>query len=464
MIQAFNGFSRQSQYPAYHLIGTAGEVKQVIHHICVRGKEYATIAKIFQPTIMKFNHRRSIPRNVWVLGFVSLLTDVSSEMIFSVLPLFLVTVLGASLPTVGWIEGIAEATASVLKVFSGALSDRVGRRKELAVFGYGFSTLVKPLFAIANSPALVLLARFGDRVGKGIRVAPRDALVADVTNASNRGAAYGLRQSLDTIGAFLGPIGATALMFWSGQNFRWVFWLAVIPGIFVILLVVGVQERSGVVAPTKSNPLHWRSLRQLGRDYWILVAVSLLFNLGNSSEAFLLLRAQQVGIAPALVPLSLVVMNVTYSLSAYPLGRLSDRIGQRSDAHGQSSRRQNSGRYGLLIGGFALYALIYWGFAGVQTPWQMWLLLGLYGIYMGMTQGSLLAIVAEQVPATLRGTAFGMMNLATGLALLPASVMAGVLWQWVSPAAAFMLGSGFAVAAIGLLVVFSRLRGDQRSA
>ncbi len=380
-------------------------------------------------------------------------------MIFSVLPLFLVTVLGASLPTVGLIEGIAEATASVLKVFSGALSDRVGRRKELAVFGYGLSTLVKPLFAIANSPALVLLARFGDRVGKGIRVAPRDALVADVTNPSNRGAAYGLRQSLDTIGAFLGPIGATGLMFWSGQNFRWVFGLAVIPGVFaVILLAVGVQERS-TVTPSQSNPLHWRSLQQLGRDYWILVAVSMLFNLGNSSEAFLLLRAQQVGIAPALVPLSLVVMNITYSLSAYPLGRLSDRIGNRSGAH-----QQSSGRYGLLIGGFALYAMIYWGFAEVQNPGQMWLLLGLYGIYMGMTQGSLLAIVADQVPTPLRGTAFGMINLATGIALLPASLMAGILWQWVSPAAAFMLGSGFAVAAIGLLVVFSRLRGDQRSA
>jgi MFS family permease len=381
------------------------------------------------------NNLRSIPRNVWVLGFVSLLTDVSSEMIHSVLPLFLVTSLGASLPIVGLIEGIAEATASIVKVFSGALSDRLGRRKELAVLGYGFSTVVKPLFAVANSPAWVLLARFGDRVGKGIRVAPRDALVADVTDASNRGAAYGLRQSLDTIGAFLGPIAATVLMFASGQNFRWVFWVAVIPGILAVsLLAIGVKERTKAT-PIKSNPLRLNTLKTLGREYWILAAVALLFNLGNSSEAFLLLRAQQIGIPNEWVPLALVMMNATYSLSAYPLGKLSDRIG----------------RYGLLIGGFVLYAAIYLGFAYVQSPWQMWALLGLYGIYMGMTQGSLLALVADQVPSDLRGTAFGLMNLVTGIALLPASMMAGVLWQWVSPQAAFIVGSGFAIAAIALL-------------
>ncbi len=384
---------------------------------------------------MTLNSLRSIPRNVWVLGFVSLLTDVSSEMIHSVLPLFLVTSLGASLPIVGLIEGIAEATASIVKVFSGALSDRLGRRKELAVLGYGFSTVVKPLFAVANSPTWVLLARFGDRVGKGIRVAPRDALVADVTNASNRGAAYGLRQSLDTIGAFLGPIAATMLMFVSGQNFRWVFWVAVIPGILAVsLLAIGVKERTKATS-IKSNPLHLNTLKTLGREYWILAAVALLFNLGNSSEAFLLLRAQQIGIPTEWVPLTLVMMNVTYSLSAYPLGKLSDTVGC----------------YGLLIGGFLLYAAVYLGFAYVQSPWQMWTLLGLYGIYMGMTQGSLLALVADQVPSDLRGTAFGLMNLVTGIALLPASLMAGALWQCVSPQAAFLVGTGFAIAAIVLL-------------
>ncbi len=384
---------------------------------------------------MNFSGLRQMPRNVWVLGFVSLLTDVSSEMIHGVLPMFLVTGLGASALTVGAIEGIAEATASVVKVFSGSLSDRLGRRKELAILGYGFSTLVKPLFALATSPALVLLARFGDRVGKGIRGAPRDALVADSTNASNRGAAYGLRQSLDTIGAFLGPILATVLMMGSEQNFRWVFWLAVIPGVMAVgLLFVGVREPRRSTT-TVANPLRWSTLKTLGRDYWILVAVALLFNLGNSSEAFLLLRAQEVGVSPALVPLALVVMNVIYSLSAYPLGLLSDRIG----------------RYGLLSGGFALYALVYLGLAYVQNVWQMGILLGLYGVHLGMTQGSLLALVADSVPAGLRGTAFGFVNLAVGVAVLPASLMAGVLWQQVGSWATFLVGSGFAIGAIGLL-------------
>jgi MFS family permease len=378
---------------------------------------------------------RSMPRNIWVLGFVSLLTDISSEMIHSVLPLFLVTSLGTDLVTVGLIEGLAEATASVVKLVSGTLSDRLGRRKELAILGYGFSTIVKPLFAIANSPGLVLLARFGDRVGKGIRGAPRDALVADSTDASNRGAAYGLRQSLDTIGAFLGPILATGLMLGSGQNFRLVFWLAVIPSILAVaLLALGIKEKSKA-QPKQSQPLQWQTLKELGRDYWLLVAVALLFNLGNSSEAFLLLRAQQIGVAPAFVPLSLVVMNSTYLISAYPLGRLSDKIG----------------RYRLLTGGFLLYALVYLGLAYVQTPVQMGLLLGLYGIHLGMTQGSLLALVADRVPSELRGTAFGFINLAIGLAILPASLIAGALWQWVSPQATFLVGSGFAIAAIVLL-------------
>jgi MFS family permease len=384
---------------------------------------------------MNFSGLRQMPRNVWVLGFVSLLTDVSSEMIHGVLPMFLVSSLGASALTVGAIEGIAEATASVVKVFSGSLSDRLGRRKELAILGYGFSTLVKPLFALASSPALVLLARFGDRVGKGIRGAPRDALVADSTDASNRGAAYGLRQSLDTVGAFLGPILATVLMMGSGQNFRWVFWLAVIPAVMAVgLLWVGVREprRS---QPKAVSPLRWATLRTLGRNYWILVAVALVFNLGNSSEAFLLLRAQEVGVSPALVPLALVVMNGTYALSAYPLGLLSDRIG----------------RYGLLTGGFALYALVYLGLAYVQNAWQMGILLGLYGVHLGMTQGSLLALVADSVPAGLRGTAFGFVNLAVGVAVLPASLVAGVLWVSLGSWAAFLVGSGFAVVAIGLL-------------
>lgn len=383
---------------------------------------------------------QTIPRTVWVLGFVSLLTDISSEMIHSVLPLFLVSTLGASLLTVGWIEGIAESTASVLKVFSGALSDYLGQRKGLAVAGYGLSTLVKPLFALATSPVWVLMARFGDRVGKGIRVAPRDALVADSTPIANRGAAYGLRQSLDTIGAFTGPLVAFMLMSLSGQNFRLVFWLALLPGILAVaLLAGGVQEPRTRVSPSQSNPLRWAALQSLGKGYWLLVVVALLFNLGNSSDVFLLLQAQQVGISPSLVPLSFVVMNITYSLSAYPVGLLSDRIG----------------RLGLLVGGFSVYALTYLGFAFVYAPEQVWGLFALYGLQQGMSQGVLLALVADRVPSNLRGTAFGLINLASGVSLLPASLLAGILWQTISPKATFIAGSIFALVA-ALLLVASR--------
>jgi MFS family permease len=383
---------------------------------------------------------QTIPRNVWILGFVSLLTDISSEMIHSVLPLFLVSSLGANLLTVGWIEGIAESTASVFKIFSGALSDYLGQRKRLAVAGYGLSTLVKPLFALATTPTLVLLARFGDRVGKGIRVAPRDALVADATDLANRGAAYGLRQSLDTIGAFTGPLVAFMLMYFSGQNFRLVFWLALFPGILAVALLASGVREPRITSQRQNNPLQWSALKGLGRSYWELVAVALLFNLGNSSDAFLLLRSQQVGISPSLIPLTLVAMNVVYSLSAYPVGLLSDRVG----------------RMGLLVGGFFVYVLAYLGFAFVNAPWEVWGLFGLYGLHQGMSQGVLLALVADRIPAHLRGTAFGFINLATGVALLPASLLAGFLWQAINPRATFIAGSVFALAAIVFLLVTSK--------
>lgn len=379
----------------------------------------------------------NIPRNVWVLGFVSLFTDISSKMIESVLPLFLVSILGVNLLTVGLIEGIAESTASVLKVFSGALSDYFGQRKKLAVAGYGLSTLVKPLFALATSSGWVLMARFGDRVGKGIRVAPRDALVADATDKAHLGAAYGLRQSLDTIGAFTGPLAAFVLMSIGGQNFRLVFWLALIPGILAVaLLALGVKEPKNIVVPRMQNhPLHWNTLRSLGKNYWGLVAVAFLFNLGNSSDAFLLLKARETGVSASLVPLTIFVMNLTYSLSAYPVGLLSDRIR----------------RLGLLVGGFSLYALIYLGFAFSYTPWQVWGLFALYGLYQGMSKGILLALVADRVPSNLRGTAFGFINLAIGAALLPASLLAGILWESIGSEATFIAGSIFAILATALL-------------
>jgi MFS family permease len=376
---------------------------------------------------------QQLPRTVWVLGMVSLLTDISSEMIHSVLPLFLVSQLGAAVLTVGLIEGIAEATASVVKVFSGALSDYLGKRKALTVLGYGLSTFVKPLFFFATSPAWVLVARFADRVGKGIRVAPRDALVADATPVSMRGAAYGLRQSLDTVGAFLGPLTAFGLLAIAPQNFRLIFALALIPGFLAVsLLVVGIKEPEVKTAQTKNNPLRWEALALLGSKYWFLLSIALLFNLGNSSDAFLLLRAQQSGVGAAFVPLTLVVMNVFYSLSAYPSGVLSDRIG----------------RLGLLVSGFLIYALAYLGFAFVQQPWQVWGLFGLYGLHLGLSQGILLALVADTVPLELRGTAFGFLNLVVGIALLPASLLAGYLWESVAPSATFIAGSLFAVLAV----------------
>jgi MFS family permease len=380
--------------------------------------------------------RNKIPKPVWILGFTSLLNDTSSEMIHAVLPLFLVSELGANVALVGLIEGIAEATASILKVFSGAISDYWQRRKGLAVFGYGLSTAVKPLFIVANSPLWVLLARLGDRIGKGIRVAPRDALVADSTDASNRGAAYGLRQSLDTVGAFLGPLVAFGLMS-AAYNFRFVFAVALIPGVLAVAcLALGVREPEQPYHSLKRpNPLNWKALQSLGGSFWALAIAALLFNLGNSSEAFLLLKAKQVFISDARIPLVLAVMNLSYALSAYPVGVLSDRVNRKT----------------LLLMGWGLNAALYLGLAIAQDPWQVWLLVGGYGLYLGMTQGVLLAMVADRVPEHLRGTAFGFFNLLAGIALLPASLLAGWLWQTVSPGAAFAAGSGFAMAAIALL-------------
>ncbi len=379
----------------------------------------------------------NIPRNVWVLGFTSLLTDVSSEMIHSVLPLFLISGLGANVATVGLIEGIVEATASIVKVFSGAISDYWKQRKALVVFGYGFSTLMKPLFVVANSPMSVFFARFGDRIGKGIRVAPRDALVADSTAPENRGAAYGLRQSLDTVGAFLGPLFAFALMS-TTHNFRLVFIWALVPAFLgVLLLIVGIKEPEQPYRLLKrENPLRWSVLGRLSTGYWGLAIAALLFNLGNSSEVFLLLQGQHLGIPDSQVPLILVVMNLSYALSAYPLGVLSDRI----------SRQQ------LLILGWSLAALVYIGLGMAQSSMAVWGLTAFYGLHLGMSQGILLAMISNQVPETMRGTAFGFLNLLVGFALLPASVMAGWLWQTVSPTATFIVSGLFSISAVGLLM------------
>lgn len=384
-----------------------------------------------------------LPAGVWVLGGVSLLMDVSSEMIHSLLPLFMVTVLGTSTLAVGLIEGAAEATALMVKVFSGVLSDYFGRRKPLAVAGYALGALSKPLFALATGTGAVVAARLIDRVGKGVRGAPRDALVADIVPARLRGAAFGLRQSLDTVGAFLGPLLAFALMLlWAG-DFRAVFWVAVLPGVLaVVLLVFGVREPAAPVpAARRTNPISRAALGRLSRAYWWVVGIGAVFTLARFSEAFLVLRAEQSGIAIAYVPLVMVAMNVVYAACAYPFGRLADRVSHT----------------GLLAGGLVVLIAADLVLASAQGWPGVLLGVALWGVHMGMTQGLLAAMVADTAPADLRGTAYGAFNLVGGVALLLASTLAGWLWQAWGPAATFQAGAVFCVLALAALSYRHRL-------
>ena len=371
-----------------------------------------------------------------MLGFVSLLMDVSSELIHSLLPVFMVSSLGASALVVGTVEGIAEATALIVRVFSGALSDYLGKRKALAVAGYGLGALSKPLFAVATTVGWVLGARFIDRIGKGIRGAPRDALIADITPPEIRGAAYGLRQSLDTVGAFLGPLLAIVLMVLFAGDFRAVFWVAVIPGaLSVILLVIGVQESERAVSGcAASNVLHLGVAKELGRAYWWIVVAGAIFTLARFSEAFLLLRAQQQGLPDAYAPLVLVLMNVVFAASAYPMGRLADRVKPTV----------------LLACGLAVLVTADVVLARADGLGATALGTALWGLHMGMTQGVLAAMIAANAPAQLRGTAFGLFNLASGLAMLIASVLAGFLWDRYGAPVTFYTGAAFALAAFVL--------------
>ncbi|MBC7499104.1 MAG: MFS transporter [Herminiimonas sp.] len=380
----------------------------------------------------------TIPRGIWVLGLVSMLMDISSEMIHSLLPLFMVTVLGTSVFMVGIIEGTAEATALIVKVFSGTLSDYLGKRKGLAVAGYALGALSKPLFAIASTTGIVVTARLIDRVGKGIRGAPRDALVADIAPPHLRGAAFGLRQSLDTVGAFLGPLLAVALMLLWANDFRAVFWVAVIPGVLAVaLLVVGVKEPSTPDVVKRTNPIRRENLKRLGRSYWWVVGIGAVFTLARFSEAFLVLRAQQGGVPVALVPLVMVAMNLIYALCAYPFGKLSDRMSHTA--------LLALGLVVLIVADVVLASSNHWTviLAGV----------GLWGVHMGMTQGLLATMVADAAPADLRGTAYGFFNLMSGMALLVASAVAGLLWDTLGAPVTFYAGAGFCVLAlIGLAV------------
>ncbi|MBS0385250.1 MAG: MFS transporter [Proteobacteria bacterium] len=371
-----------------------------------------------------------LPATIWVVGFVSLLMDTSSEIIHALLPLFLTTGLGASVAVVGLIDGVGESTAAIAKVFSGYLSDRIGRRKPLILIGYGLAALSKPLFALAPNPLVVFTARFADRVGKGLRGAPRDALVADVTPESMRGRAYGLRQALDTTGAFAGPLLAIALMALFADNMRAVFWIAVIPAAAsVALVLVGLEDRT-----TKEQvraPIRLQDLSSLSRSYWLLMAVSVMFTFARFSEAFLVLKANAEGLPLMFAPLVLVVMNFVYAFGAYPAGAIADRTAPRS----------------LLMLGIAvliaadlllgLVPELIGAFAGIV----------LWGAHLALTQGLFSKLVADAAPERLRASAFGIFNLLTGLSLLVASVLAGQVWVSWGSAATFLVGALLAAAA-----------------
>jgi MFS family permease len=389
--------------------------------------------------------RRSLPRAVWALGLTSLLMDTSSELIHGLLPVFLVVTLGASATALGTIEGIAEATAHITRVFSGWLSDALGRRKALAVMGYGLAAATKPLFPLANSIGLVLVARFLDRIGKGLRGAPRDALVADVTPPGIRGAAFGLRQSLDTVGAVLGPAAAIGLMFLFADNIRAVLWFAVIPAVLAVaVLVFGVKEprraRKKARAPLKAS-----EIGALGRAYWFVAFAGAIFTLARFSEAFLVIRASDAGLALAWTPAVVAVMSVVFAASAYPAGRLQDRIG---------------GRVLLLLGLVVLIAADLVLAYAPALP-SVFIGIGLWGLHMGLTQGVLAALIAATAPERLRGTAFGLFGLISGLASLAASVLAGLLWDGIGAKATFLAGGAFAALA---LIAFLLFRQTPRNA
>jgi MFS family permease len=372
-----------------------------------------------------------LPRSVWALGIVSLCMDMSSEMIHALLPIFLVGTLGVSALALGVIEGIAEATASISKIFSGVLSDRWGKRKPLIVLGYGMAALTKPLFPLADSALTVFTARFLDRIGKGIRGAPRDALVADVTAASQRGEAYGLRQSMDTVGAFAGPLIAIGLMAGLAFDIRAVFWVACIPALFAVgVLIFGVKEPQNVPKLSGArNPLAGIRARDYPKAFWALVGLVLMFTLMRFSEAFLVLRAQDAGLSNAWIPLTLVVMSATYLLTAYPAGKLSDYMS----------------RYTLLaLGCLVMVAADLLLAFSTSLPGVM-AGIALWGVHMGLTEGLIAALVADHAPEKLRGSAFGVINLARGVMALLASVLAGGLWTWSGPTATFATGAGLAV-------------------
>lgn len=384
---------------------------------------------------------RRIPSDVVAVGLVSLFMDVSSEMVHSLLPVFLVSVLGASAATFGVIEGVAEGSTAITKLFSGVVSDWWGKRKPLLLAGYGLAMLVRPVFPLAGSAAVVFGARLIDRIGKGIRGAPRDALVADVTPPDRRGAAYGLRQSLDSVGAFAGPMLALGLMLAFNNDIRLVFWVAVLPAVIAVaILVFAVREPEVHRIERRRFPIEAAALRTLPPFYWFIVAVAALFTLARFSEGFLLLRAQAAGLTEGWTPAVLALMNAVYFSSAYPLGRLADRLDRR---------RLLAAGIGVLVAADLILAY------ANSVPL---VLLGalVWGLHMGATQGLLASFVGDSAPASLRGTAFGIFNLVSGVALIGASVIAGELWSSVGPRATFLAGAIFAAVSTGAVLYAAR--------
>jgi MFS family permease len=386
---------------------------------------------------------QKLPAGIWALGFVSLFMDISSELIHSLLPIFMMTTLGASVIAVGFIEGIAEAAAAFTKVFSGIISDYIRKRKILAVLGYGLAAITKPLFPLATTISLVFSARLIDRIGKGIRGAPRDALVADITPPNQRGAAYGLRQALDSAGAFMGPLLAVIFMVIFVNDIRSVLWIAVIPAFIAMgVLIFGVHEpdRPQTSNPTGKSFFSFRNTRRLPRRYWLILGLNSIFTLARFSEAFLILRAQSVGLAIGFVPAIMIVMNAVYALTAYPAGILTDRMRPRT----------------LLAAGLAVLIAADIILASADKPLHVFIGTALWGLHMGLTQGLFAKLVADHAPVRLRGTAFGIFNLVTGGALLTASAVAGLLWSVVGAQATFITGAAFtALALIGLILVKS---------
>lgn len=379
-----------------------------------------------------------LPGGVWALGFTSLFMDTSSELVHSLLPIFLASVLGASMTTIGILEGAAEATAAITKLFSGTLSDYLGKRKLLVVLGYGLAAATKPIFPLATTVSWVFGARFVDRIGKGIRDAPRDALVADLTAPEVRGAAYGLRQALDTVGAVLGPLLAVALMALLASDIRAALWAATLPAaLSVLVLVIAVREPERSEHIGARLPIAPTELARLPARYWLIMAFASVLTMARFSEAFLVLRAANVGLAAAWVPLVFVTMNVVYALSAYPAGVAADRMSRRM----------------LLALGLSALIAADLVLAAATTTTFVFLGVALWGLHMGLTQGLLATLVAATAPSDLRGTAFGMFNLATGVVLLLASVVAGLLWSRLGPSATFLAGATFtAIAMVGLVL------------